>query len=272
LRKTDTLLIIGLLCHSLLAMATATVPSLNLCADMVFIDGMQNDSDPSLGSGGSFPGLQQRTVMGVHDYYLYIPGSYQPSEAMPVLAVWHGAAGAGMADAAAQDMRQYWQNQAAVGGFILIAQVATGSQGGWVPTTDAQILEAIFADVEASYNIERTRRYLWGFSAGGFVMHAIALSNADFFSAYAVSGAHLGFASSLNIFPSGASRHIPALISVGQSDPHFTAAQSGLTDFLAAGWQTDRNLWFDDFIGGHVLLNHLPPLVWDKLCVSTNLD
>jgi len=126
--------------------------------------------------------------------------------------------------------------------------------------------------MESRYNIETTRRYLWGFSAGGFVMHAMALNNADYFAGYAISGAHLGFASSQNIFPSGASRQLPAYISVGQSDAHYANAQSDLVDFLNAGWVMNQNLWFDGFVGNHELLNDLPEKAWDKICISTNLD
>ncbi len=254
------------------ALATATVSSLNHCDDMLFVNGLQDDSEPSNGMGGVFPGQQVRTVLSTHDYYIYVPTSYQPSEAMPIIAVWHGAAGAGASAAAAQDMRLYWQSLAEAEGFIVVAQASTGAQGGWVPGNDSQILAAIFNDMEASYNIERTRRYVWGFSAGRFVMHAIALNSADYFAAYAVSGAHLGIASQLGIFPSGAVRQLPLVISVGQSDTHFQPALNDLQAFYQAGWVNDRTLWFDDFVGGHVLPNHLPALVWQHLCVSTRLD
>jgi len=272
LKKIKHIIAFGLLCHALSAMATATVASLNQCEDMIFIDGLQDDSEPSGGTGGSFPGLQLRTVQGIHDYYIYVPTSYQPGVAMPIMAVWHGQAGAGGSAAAALDMRLFWQPRAEAGNFIVVAQASTGASGGWIPGTDSGILQAIFNDMEASYNIERTRRYLWGFSAGGFVMHAIALSNADFFAAYAVSGAHLGYASQSGIFPSGASRQIPVVISVGQTDSHFTPAQNDLQAFVQAGWNLGNDLWFDDFVGGHVLLNHVPELVWDHVCVSTRLD
>ena len=37
------------------ALAAASVPSLNQCPDMIFIDGNENDSVPSNGSGGAIP-------------------------------------------------------------------------------------------------------------------------------------------------------------------------------------------------------------------------
>ena len=196
---------------------------------------------------------------------------------LPLLAVWHGAVFAGgLGPAAAIDMPDYWQDQAEAHQFIVVAQAIIGSPGcnpcGWRPTEDSQALAAIIADLDARYNIETTRKYVWGFSAGGFVMHAIALNNADYFAGYAVSGAHLGFASSIGIVPAGATRQLPAYLSVGQSDSHFTNAQNDLTAFQSAGWVMGQNLWFDGFVGGHELLPDLPEQAWDKICISTNQD
>jgi len=253
-------------------LATASVPSLNDCPDMIFIDGNENDSLPSNGSGGTFPGALTRTINGDNTFYYYIPSGYQVDKPIPIMTVWHGAAGAGNASNAAIDTRDYWQNTAEQFGFIVVAQAATGSTGGWIPGTDSARLADILDDMEARYNIETTRRYNWGFSAGGFVMHAISLNSADFFAAYAISGAHLGFASGSNIFPSSALRQLPVYISVGQSDGHFAAAQTDVTVFQNAGWVLEHNLWFDDFVGGHVLPNDLPEKAWDKICISTVLD
>ncbi len=253
-------------------MATASVPSLNQCPDMIFIDGVENNSSPSNGMGGSYPGAGMRTINGNNTYYYYIPNSYQPSQPIPLMVVWHGAAGAGNAPAAAENMRDFWQSEAELYGFIVVAQVATGSSGGWVPNVDAARLGDIIDDIDARYNIETTRKYIWGFSAGGFVAHAIALNNADYFAAYAVSGAHLGYALSAGYPPSGASRQLPVYISVGLQDSHYTAAENDLSLFISSDWQVDKNLWFETFNGGHILLNNLPSEAWDKICISTTLD
>jgi len=253
-------------------LAISSVPSLNNCPDMIFVDGIENDSIPSDGSGGSYPGLITRTIDSDNTYYIYIPSDYQPSEAMPLMAVWHGAAGAGNASAAALDMRDYWQSEAESFGFILVAQVATGATGGWIPSTDSARLANIFDDMEGRYNIETTRRYVWGFSAGGFVMHAIGLNAADYFAAYAISGAHLGYANSAGYTPAGAVRSLPVYISVGTTDDHYNAASADLLSFTNAGWVLDQNLWFEDFVGGHVLPNDVPPKAWSKICISTLLD
>ncbi|VAW43759.1 hypothetical protein MNBD_GAMMA02-185, partial [hydrothermal vent metagenome] len=50
-------------------LATASVPSLNDCPDMVFIDGNENESMPSNGSGGAYPGLITRTINTNNTFY-----------------------------------------------------------------------------------------------------------------------------------------------------------------------------------------------------------
>lgn len=261
------------------ALATASVTSLNNCPDMIFIDGNEHASIPSAGKGGGSPGSFSRTITfnaASHTYYYYIPTSYTSNQAMPMMALWHGAVFAGGGPAAALDMIDYWQAEAEAQGFILVAQAAIGSPGcevcGWLPSADSQKLAAILDDMEARYNIETTRRYAWGFSAGGFVMHAIGLNSADYFAAYAVSGAHLGFAVSAGYPPSSAVRNLPVYISVGTADSHYTAASSDITAFIAAGWVYNQDIWFDDFVGGHELTIDLPAKAWNKICIATNLN
>ncbi|MCX7554047.1 alpha/beta hydrolase-fold protein [Marinicella sp. S1101] len=254
----------------LLTPVLASVPSLNQCPEVIFTNGIDSRSVPSNGTGGVYPGAGSRTINSNNTYYYYVPSGYQVNQAMPLLVVWHGAAGAGNAGFAAADMRDFWQAAAEQNNFIVVAQAATGASGGWIPNTDAARLVDIINDVDARYNIETSRKYIWGFSAGGFVAHAIALNNADYFAAYAVSGAHLGYAISAGYPPSAASRQLPVFISVGQSDSHFPAAQNDLNLFAASAWQLNQNLWFDAFVGGHELLLDLPEKAWYKICNSVN--
>lgn len=271
LRKIDLTLVVCLLACCL--QAVATVPGLNQCPDMIFIDGNENSSIPSNGSGGAYPGSMQQTITGGHTYYYYIPSSYQPTEPMPLMAVWHGAAGAGNAAAAAEDMRDFWQGEAESNHFIVLAQASTGASGGWIPVDDSQTLAAIIDDMQARYNIETTRRYVWGFSAGGHVMHAIALNSADYFAAYAISAGILdAYATSSGYVPANAVRTIPAYISVGLTDTLLPYAQQDQFDFTQAGWEVGHDYWLDVFTGGHELLNDLPEKAWDKICIATNLD
>ncbi len=259
--------------------ATASVHSLNACPDMIFIDGIEDAAVPSGGLGGLYPGAQVRTVTvgaAQHDYYLYVPTSYTPSSPMPMLVAWHGSViNQAAIPLVAQQTRDFWQSEAEAQRFIVVAQAATGGTGcapcGW-RSSDVSVLSALLSDVQADYNIATTRRYAWGYSAGGHIMHYLGLLNSEFFAAYAVSGAELSFAASQAVYPTSATRKIPTYISVGQSDFYYPYAQADIITFLQAGWELNHNLWFDDFIGGHEINHQLPTQAWNKICISTTLD
>ena len=108
MKKINTLLSLTVLFWLAQALAVASVPSLNQCPDMIFIDGNESDSEPSNGSGGLYPGAQQQTILTDKTYYYYVPSTYHPSIAMPMLSLWQGAVYSGGGPAEAQLMRDYW--------------------------------------------------------------------------------------------------------------------------------------------------------------------
>ncbi len=258
------------------AWAVHTMPSLMDCEDMIFVDGFVSESWPSQGSGGpvntGVRSIYINSQLGYRSYYYHIPSSYQSNQAIPVIFLLHGAAGAGNAPWAAEYSRDLWQTTAEAHNFIVVAQVATGQQGGWIPGNMVAILNTVLADMEARYNIEQRRIYGWGFSAGGFVLHELALLNAGEFAGYAISGAHLGYAASGGVYPSTASRKLPVVLSAGQGDGYYTNVLNDYNTFQQAGWQAETNVWFDSYVGGHQYFSGEPSAVWDKLCISTNLD
>ncbi len=265
------------LMHAGNAWALPGVPSLNDCSEIIFNGPFQDDSQPSMGSGGAFPGALDATVfvdgtLGNQTYYLYLPSAYQPARAWPLVVLWHGAAGPGQAATQAQAVRSIWQNAAETHGFILLAQAATGASGGWQPPDDQIILNAILNDVRADYNIENTRIYGWGFSAGGHYMHGIWLANADQFAGYAVSaGVLAGFAGTGA--PAAALRQLPVYVSIGSLDTTLLPfAQSDRLVFLGAGWLEGFNYWLDVFVGGHQVDLTVPQDSWQRLCHWTVLQ
>ncbi|MBZ0137695.1 MAG: putative Ig domain-containing protein [Planctomycetes bacterium] len=234
--------------------------------------------NPSGGSGGAAPGNQTRSVtvsgLGSHTYYLYIPSSYTPGTAVPVMFAFHGAGGAGTAPAAAQAARNDWASVASSNGFIVVAQAATGSGGGWLPNEDTAIFNAIYSDVAGAYNIEQTRRYAWGFSAGGHYVHLLALNNPNYFAAYGVSAGALqalagtGAPSASLITPiSSTGRRIPVHLYVGSSDTIVppAAVQSDRNNFQANGWTLGTNLWYTEFTGGHTYSTTHLTNIWNNL-------
>jgi len=272
-----------------------------VCArpDAVFRGGFESADgavphDPSLGSGGAYPGFKTAQVsvpgLGTQPYYLYIPTNYSPAHSWPLLLALHGAGGPGTADAAAQQVRADWSGIAGGLGVIVVTPVGTdGMGGGWIAPlsatdhpTDYDILAKVVGNVEAAYNIERTRVYGWGYSAGGHVMHSLALNgynatlNADSIAAYAVSaGVLAGWACrSLDdtqcqqqvLMP--ALRKVPVDIHVGNTDSLLSYAQADEADLAASGWTLGGTLFYTVFSGGHIYtLTHLQQ-AWLSMCSS----
>ncbi len=182
----------------------------------LFVDGFEaqaevRHSEPTYGSGGDYPGAKMRTIVigsQSRNYYLYVPSAYPSTDPLPVMLVLHGAGGPGTAPSAAANLRTHWAASAEAGGFIVVAPIASGSQGGWVPSVDYPMFQSVIDDVAGHYNIDLSRIHGWGFSAGGHVMHDLALHNyasvpnSETFAAYGISAGVL-----------------PALVCDGQSQP-----------------------------------------------------
>lgn len=248
----------------------------------LFIDGFEAGGaihqEPSGGSGGAYPGAVSRTVVveGIsHSYHLHVPVGYPYSDPVPVLLALHGAAGPGSAPAAAQAVRDVWAATANTGQFIVAAPVATGSSGGWVPGTDYGVMQAVLNDIAAHYDIDASRIHGWGFSAGGHVLHDLALRQRDGapdihdLAAYAVSaGALQGYACTSSVdcaaLLTQVARRIPVDLRVGGSDPLLPYLQADHARFQAAGWGADAAL--SVFPAGHVVVPSQLQPTWDFLC------
>lgn len=274
------------------AQATTTVRLPNwVCArpDALFIDGFQTAAAvtrlPSNGVGG-VAGNSTRAItiagLGTQNVYVHVPPSYSPTQPMPLVLALHGQAGsAAAADAQAQAVRTAWATVAATQGFIVIAPVGTGSSGSWtVPPpgpSDYDAFAAAIADAEATWNIDRSRRIGWGFSAGGHVMHDIVLNDfssaitIDTFAAYAVSAGTLpglacSPASTCDALLASASRRIPVDFHVGNGDALATQVLDDNDRFLANGWTSGGDAWLTLFVGNHIYSSTHAAQIWTNLC------
>jgi len=224
--------------------------------DEVFVDGFESEVVINVPLGAisrelNIPGL------GSYTYYLYIPLDYDGISLNPVVIAWHGAAGPGNATNAAIAVRDDWSGIAEQGDFIVLAQVATGAQGGWIPNNAEAIVDLLLSDLESEYLINRQRLYGWGFSAGGHVMHELFLRRSDEFAAYSVNAGVLEAFAGTNA-PAIASRNIPVNIIVGDDDPLQPFALADRQRFINAGWINGQNLQYSEFNGGHLyFLSHL---------------
>lgn len=286
------------------AATSVTLPGW-LCAhpDAVFDAAFDGDlavpHDPSNGSGGAFPGKLSRSVhvadlgTGTQAYYLYLPSDYTPIHSWPLLVALHGVAPYGSQDSYASSTRDNWVTAATAGHFIVAAPVAHDvyydsnfqpyAVSWLVPPTsgpsDYDMFAAIRTDLESAYNIERTRIYGWGFSAGAHVMHDLAVNtysaafNAGTMAAYGVSAGVLqglacpgpsdaGCAPLLANLP----RRIPVDIHIGTSDPNYVEAVADHNLFLAQGWTDGQTMHYTAFTGGHTYTIAQLTAIWNNLC------
>ncbi len=259
-------------------------------SDPLFANGFETvaapPSQPSLGSGGAYPGAVTRTVnvsgLGSRSYHLYVPANYTPTQAWPLLLALRGTTSnnAPARDAAAQQIRNNWAGVANAGGFIVIAPVGNAGSlpySGWGAAGDEQEISADLDDALAHYNIEQSRLYLWGFSAGAHYGHALALNYPDSFAAYGVSAGGLNqYACTDDGMPPPtcaallASVHpkIPVDIHLGNTDPLYLQHGAGNDParFQAQGWIMNRNLYYTLFAGGHTYTIAQLGEIWNHLC------
>lgn len=254
-----------------------------LCGGLesIFADSFESggtfSSQPSLGSGGAWPGSQSRsfvsTAFGTQTYYLYVPPQYQPGQAIPLMVVLEGAAGSHAgALQRAQALRDNWIGPADTYGFLIAVPVSNGAQGGWLAPdgsgqiNDYDMIADMLADLEQAYNIERNRVSVWGFSAGGHIAWDMLLNHdqylrptplgAENLAAFATSAANSRFAcynspSYCDARFSALTRQLPVSIHIGNSDPNYAWAEDDHQRLLAHGWQAGNNLNWNLFVGGH---------------------
>lgn len=265
------------------AAGTVRLPA-SMCpgGDTIFDDGYEAVSvphDPSGGSGGTYPGNVTRTIavagLGTRSYYLRIPSGYSPAQSWPLLLALRGQS---LPTAtAAQQIRSDWSSWADNSGFIVIAPVGNSTQGGWGATGDISEIGAAIDDALAAYNIEQSRIYLWGYSAGAHYGHALALLNTDTFAAYGVSAGSLeqyactddgSFPPTCAQLLSSTQPKIPVDIHLGNTDPLYTQYGAGNDPqrFENGGWTRNRNLYYTLFAGGHIYSVAQLGEIWNHLC------
>ena len=261
-------------------------------SDPLFADGFQNavpiPSAPSNGSGGLYPGNITRTInvpsLGSRSYYLHVPGSYAPAQPWPLLLALRGTSANSQParEAAAQQIRNNWASWADSAGFIVIAPVGNAGSNpnasGWGAPGDGAEISTALDDAIAHYNIEQSRIYLWGFSAGAHYGHDLALNHTDFFAAYGVSAGSLeayactddgSYPPTCAALLAGAQPKIPVDIHLGNNDPlanpPYTAAGDAAR-FAAHGWVPNRTLHYTLFSGGHTYTVAQLGEIWNHLC------
>jgi hypothetical protein len=128
----------------------------------------------------------QREATTGRVYHLYIPTTYNPKRAYPLVVTGHGA----FPFDQAAGQRDRWVDVAERYGLIICAPDCD-SATPWLAVPrdhpapelvrDEKAVVAIVKDIEAKYNINRTAIMITGWSAGGFMAHYIGMTHPEIF-------------------------------------------------------------------------------------------
>lgn len=248
---------------------------------------------PSRGQGGAIgsgktvfavPGYASLPQYAQRSYYWLVPDRSGP---MPLVVVLHGTAGDIVnAHYQAQVLRDLWTPAATRFGFAVLVPVAGSSRGSWVAPlnatdapTDYDVIAAAIADFESRHDIERARRYLWGFSAGGHVALDVVVNalHSGFgrrqFAAVAINAGVLGGLACNGISETACNAalrtafpRLPVSMLVGDADPLRPYAENDAARMVANGWVEARNFRYLEFPGGHWVDVAHPESHWAWMC------
>ncbi len=147
------------------------------------------------------PGLPATTF----SYDLYVPTSYRPATALPLVV----AANTGLAP---------WRALAEAEGVLVVDFRDLDRNGGFDLGLDVMALDAVLRDVPLAYAVDPARVYYHGFSAGAHWGYAVVLANANLFAALGVSAGSLTVAIQQGVFPGQVQRRLPVAIRHGVQD------------------------------------------------------
>ncbi len=210
---------------------------------------------------------------GGRRYFLAVPPSYRPARAHPTLLALHGTGGSPAgAETNALAIAQSWHSLARTRGMLVIVPIGSTPSGSWNTAVDMPFLDALRAHVEGLANTDSTRRYFWGFSAGGHFGHSVVLQRTDLFAAYAIAAGlltrHACTSETCPPYLAAVPRQVPLDLSSGISDPivpiNDISADRGR--FLDAGWRDGIDIWVTGLNQGHTYTSTQLSESWDRIC------
>ena len=250
-------------------------------SESLFRSGLEAAEQAGVGASGGAGGVAGASSLQIsvpetgrtQTFLLHVPAGYHDQVAWPLVVALHGTAGsAASAPGYAASIRLLWQPLADREGVLVLAPIASGNQGSWVPAIDTPALACAMASIERAWSVDRARRYLWGFSAGGHYAHALALGNSLRLAAYAVNaGVLYGYACGQPGTPYDCAttlpqvpRRIPASLRVGILDTQLRPYVLGdIGRLQAGGWTAGLDLSYAEFYGGHTAENTEVEAAWD---------
>jgi phospholipase/carboxylesterase len=200
---------------------------------------------PGRVTGTLRPGLSQLGLAtSGRDGVLYVPASYSPDRAAPLVLALHGAGGRG------ERQVQGWIPHADEKGFVVLAPDSRG--GTWDVVTgdfgaDVAFIDEALASVFSRCRVDAARLILGGFSDGATSALSLGLINGDLFPRVVAFSA--GFV--VPGTPHGAPRFF---LSHGRADDILPIDQAGRrvrTQLERAGYRVT----YREFDGGHTVLD-----------------
>ncbi len=138
------------------------------------------DPPPKAGSGLRHVGTD-RDPYARGSYSLYVPESYDGSQAWPLVTALHGGFGHG------RDFLWTWLREARSRRFLLLAPTSSGTTWSLLmPQIDGAAIAAVLEEVREKWNVDSHRMLLTGISDGGTFALANGLQGESPFTAYAV--------------------------------------------------------------------------------------
>ena len=278
---TKILLALLFSAHYAHAQTQARAPAWRCDSDRALTSGFEDlesvpPERPSFGSGGDLgPGAHAViSSMGFVTYYLAGPPEYA-GQALPLIIALHGAGGPGTQAFAASNIRNaFEQIYGTRTRFLIAAPQSSGSEGGWIPAQDEIKIRAVISDMKANFNVDQNRIYGWGYSAGGQIMHGLALSDPNFAAAYTGHATRLLPANSSYGTPETFASRVPVLLTHSTDDTTvpYTTAQADRVRFLNAGWTEQLpgilgNFELKAFNIGHFYDTATLQQSWNWMCV-----
>ncbi len=192
---------------------------------------------------------------------LYVPQSYDPSVAMPLMLALHGSGDT------AGNFVNLWADIAEAEGFILLVPESLSGGASWNPGTDTQVISELLDHVATTWNVEGCRIYLTGYSAGAHYGYMLGLANASYFAALGVQAGTLSYAEMGGIWPGMIDRQIAVDIHHGATDPYvpIMLAEHARDELEGAG----HVVYYHTHPGGHEIGAGNPEEMWANISVHT---
>lgn len=233
--------------------------------DRLFAHGMGEEADVEVG-------LLTRDFAG-RRYFLVIPPAYRADRAYPTLLALHGTGGnpAG-AESNALAIAQIWQPLARTRGMVVVVPIGSTQSGSWSTVVDMPFLQLLSGEIDSLINIDQSRRYLWGFSAGGHFGHSAVLERTDQYAAYAIAAGLLTrnacTPDNCPAYLAAVPRRVPLDLSSGTSDPIVPISEITADHgrFLDGGWRYGEELWVTGRNQGHTYTAAQLSDSWDRIC------